>query len=59
MSAYFVDVPAFEDVITEGVEATSEYGFVSWVEEWEAKFAFGSGGRCDSWLWQREMRGLW
>jgi hypothetical protein len=31
MSAYFVDVPALEDVITEGVEATSAWaeGFVS------------------------------
>ena len=31
MSAHFVDVPALEDVITEGVEATSAWaeGFVS------------------------------
>ena len=37
---YFVDVHALEDVITEGVEATSACaeGFVSWVKEWEAKF---------------------
>ncbi len=66
MGTYFVDVPALEDVITEGVKAASARaeGFVSWIEEWEAKFAFASGdkhiqgdSRCDYRLRQREMRG--
>ena len=51
MSAYFVDVPALEDVIIEGVNATSTLteGFVSWVEEWEANFAFASGEKYPRW----------
>ena len=51
MGAYFVDVPALEDVVTEGVEATSSWaeGCVSWVEEWEAKFAFASRDNYQGW----------
>jgi hypothetical protein len=51
MSAYFVDVPALEDVITKGVEATFAWaeGFVGWVEEWEVKFAFASREKSPRW----------
>ena len=42
MCAYFVDVSALEDVISERVKVTSALteGFVSWFEEWKSKFAF-------------------
>ena len=47
MGNYFVDVSALEDVVTKEIEAASAWaeGFVSWVEEWEAKFAFASGDK--------------
>ena len=40
-----------EDVIIKGVEAMSAWaeGFVSCVEEWEAKFAFASGEKYPRW----------
>jgi hypothetical protein len=51
MGAYFVDVPALEDVATKGIDAASAWAerFVSWVEEWEAKFAFASGDKYPGW----------
>ena len=51
MFAYFVDVSALGDVISERVKLTSALTerFVSWFEEWESK--------CDGWLRHREMRG--
>ena len=51
MSAYFVDVPSLEDVVTEGIEAASAWaeGFVSCVKEWEAKFAFAGREKYPGW----------
>ena len=51
MCAYFVDVSALEDVISERVELTSAWaeGFVSWIKEWEAKCVFASGDKYPGW----------
>ena len=65
MCAYFVDVSALEDMISERVKVTSAWteGFVSWFEEWESNLRLHAGiniqggSRCDGWLRHREMRG--
>jgi general stress protein 26 len=51
MCAYFVDVSALEDVISERVKVTSAWteGFVSWFEEWESKFAFACWDKYPGW----------
>jgi len=43
MCAYFVDVSALEDVISERVKVTSPWTeeFVSWFEEWECVCMLG------------------
>jgi general stress protein 26 len=52
MCAYFVDVSALEDVISERVKVTSAWTerFVSWFEEWESKSQHTS--------WSKRLRTL-
>jgi hypothetical protein len=51
MFAYFVDVSALGDVISERVKLTSALTerFVSWFEEWESKFAFACWDKYTGW----------
>ena len=51
MCAYFVDVSALEDVISERVKVTSAWTerFISWFEELESKFAFACWDKYQGW----------
>ena len=63
MCAYFVDVSALEDVISERVKVISAWSLSVGSKSGSRSLRLHAGrniqggSRCDGWLWHREMRG--